>query len=249
MKRAHQASRNYKIPYPKIVESSHYHIWTDALHARELARQAVNRWDRGTYVRWAITTGWTALEMACEQALETNGIGRRFKENLNVAINNKGLPPLNWGVGVWQKILYVQSLRKEFVHINFDQENLFPETEDANRSIDILRSAIKEIFLLSGKNPPEWIEDDQDRGWDTGRKSFASATAIRTGLNIDNPFCCNVVYIHKDKEYINETLPPEADYMQAVEVLLQNIKIPITAVKVYSGNKVVFERELKMRGA
>jgi hypothetical protein len=88
------------MPYPKNVESSHYHIWTDALHARELARQAVNRWDRGTYVRWTITTGWTALEMACEQALETNGIGRRFKENLNAAISEKSLPPLNWGTGV-----------------------------------------------------------------------------------------------------------------------------------------------------
>ena len=235
--------------YPKIVESSHYHIWTDALHARELARQAVNRWDRGTYVRWTITTGWTALEMACEQALETNGIGRRFKEYLNAAISNKGLPPLNWGTGVWQDLLRVHSLRKDFVHINFDQEKLFPENDDAEKSIDTLRNAIKEIFLHSGKNPPEWAEDDHDRGWDTGTKSFANLTVSRAGATIDDPSCFKVVYIHKDKEYTTEVLPPEADYTQAVEVLLQNIKIPITSVKVYRGSEVVFERELQMRGA
>ena len=71
--------------FPKIVEGPHYHLWTDALHARALAKQANNRWDRGTYVRWTVTTAWTVLEMACEDALETPGIGRRFKENRDAA--------------------------------------------------------------------------------------------------------------------------------------------------------------------
>jgi hypothetical protein len=34
-----------------------------------------------------------------------------------------------------------------------------------------------------------------------------------------------------------------------VETLLRNIRVPITAVKVYRGEEVVFERTLKMRGA
>jgi hypothetical protein len=37
----------------KLIENNHYHIWTDALHARALAHEASNRWDRGTYVRWS----------------------------------------------------------------------------------------------------------------------------------------------------------------------------------------------------
>jgi hypothetical protein len=237
------------MPFPKIVESSHYHIWTDALHSRELARQAVNRWDRGTYVRWSITTGWTALEMACEQALETTGIGRRFKDNLNEAIQAKKLPPLNWGIGVWQELLEVHKLRKNFVHINLDQEKLFPETVDAEKSLRTLRNAIKEIFVHAGKNPPEWVEDDQDRGWDTGKKSFINLTVTRAGANINDPACFKVAYIHKDKECITEILPPNADYMPVVETLLKNIKMPITSIIVYRGNEIVFKRELKMRGA
>ncbi len=236
------------MPFPKIVESSHYHIWTDALHARELSRQALNRWDRGTYVRWTITTGWTALEMAFEEALETTGIGRRFKENLNEAIQNKGLTPLNWGSGVWQELLGVHKLRKDFVHINIDQEKLFPETIDAEKSLNTLRNAIREIFVHAGKKAPDWVEDDQDRGWDTGKKSYANLTVTRGDANIDDPACFKVAYIHKDKEYISEILPPEADYMPVVETILKTIKIPITSIKVCRGEEIVFERELKMRG-
>jgi hypothetical protein len=91
--------------------------------------------------------------------------------------------------------------------------------EDAEKSINTLRETIKEIFIHSGKNPPDWVEDDQDRGWDTGRKSFANLTVSRAGANIDDPTCFNVVYIHKDKEYSTEVLPPDADYMKVVETM------------------------------
>lgn len=235
--------------FPKIVESSHYHIWTDALHARELARQAKNRWDMGTYVRWAITTGWTAFEMACEHALETEGIGRRFKENLNNAIQIKSLTPINWGSGVWQQVLNVHSQRKEFVHINFDQEKLFLEVVEAERSIQILREAIKSIYFIARKEPPNWVVDDQDKGWDNAHKSFANAYSTRAGANEDDPSCYKVVFVHKDKEYLNEILPPNFDFMVSVDHLLKNVIIPITAIKVYQGNAVVFERQFKMRGA
>jgi hypothetical protein len=39
---------------PRSVDTTPYHIWTDALHALALARVTSNDWDRGTYVRWAI---------------------------------------------------------------------------------------------------------------------------------------------------------------------------------------------------
>jgi len=66
----------------KLVESNHYHIWTDAIHARELAKQTNNKWDRGTYVRWTLLTSWIALEMACQDALSDKNISYKFKENL-----------------------------------------------------------------------------------------------------------------------------------------------------------------------
>ncbi|MBW2165402.1 MAG: hypothetical protein JRG74_04680 [Deltaproteobacteria bacterium] len=42
--------------YPKLVESNHYHLWTDALHDRKLTHQTSNKWDRGAYVRWTMSS-------------------------------------------------------------------------------------------------------------------------------------------------------------------------------------------------
>ena len=80
----------------KLIEDNHYHLWTDALHARQLAHQTNNKWDRGTYVRWTIITAWTVLEIACQDALEEKNISYRFKQNLDKAIAAKSLPKLNW---------------------------------------------------------------------------------------------------------------------------------------------------------
>ncbi len=102
----------------KIVTNPHYHVWTDALHARELARQAQNRWDRGTYVRWAVTTAWTAFEMCCADALGVTGLGMRFRERVDEAIVQKGLARLDWGRGIWQQILKVYDTRISYAHID-----------------------------------------------------------------------------------------------------------------------------------
>jgi hypothetical protein len=53
----------------RSVETPHYHVWTDALHARELARNTKDRWNRGSYVRWTIIAACTALEIACANYL------------------------------------------------------------------------------------------------------------------------------------------------------------------------------------
>lgn len=55
----------------KLIENNHYHIWTDALHARALSHEASNRWDRGTYVRWTLMTAWIALEIGRRQRKTT----------------------------------------------------------------------------------------------------------------------------------------------------------------------------------
>ena len=84
---------------PKIIESPHYHLWTDALHARALARKANNKWDRGTYVRWAVTTSWSVLEIACQNALNEPNISYSFRKNLDTAIENQNIDRLEWGSG------------------------------------------------------------------------------------------------------------------------------------------------------
>ena len=234
--------------HPKIVESPHYHIWTDALHARSLSHQAANRWDRGTYVRWSITTAWTAIEMACGDALETTGIGQRFKENINEAVAKKELPLLKWGSGIWQKVLEVHKSRTEFVHVNTSQEALFAEAEDADNAIDVLQQAIRSIYDHAGKSPPKWVDDSDDRGWDTGRDLLGHATVIRAGVNENENEPIKITYTYKDREYVCEVLPAGADPEPVIDRLIKNVNIPISRVRAYVGDMILVDRDLPMRG-
>lgn len=146
--------------HPKIVTSPHYHLWSDALHGRALARQANNRWDRGTYVRWTVITAWTTLEMACEHAIGVPEIGRRFRKNLDAAVASAGFQPLDWGSGIWQEVLRIHAARKDFVHLNVSQAQLFAEIDLAELAIDNIRRAIAAIYTHAGNNPPTWLADD-----------------------------------------------------------------------------------------
>ncbi len=234
--------------FPKIVDSTHYHIWTDALHAQALSHQARNKWDRGTYVRWTITTAWTAFEMACEKALDTSGIGRRFKENLNQAISDRGLLPINWGSGLWQKVSNIHKSRKELVHINASQERLLAETKEADDAIPTLKNAIGAIFQHAGKTPPAWVEDNFDPGWDTGDRSIAHATLVHAGVDENDPQAIKLAYDYKGREHISKIFPPYTNSEHLIDDLLAKIIIPISAARVYRGKEVIIEKQFQMRG-
>jgi hypothetical protein len=231
----------------KLVENNHYHLWSDALHARSLAHQARNKWDRGTYVRWCITTAWTVLEMACQDALEDNQISYRFKQTLDKAIENKSLPKLNWGSGIWQKVTKMQKLRNDYIHRFANESKLFPEANVADNAIDVIRKAVTDIYLHTGNDSPKWILDDKDPGWDKG-SSFARATVIRKGANPDDPQTIRIKYIYKGREHESEILPPDADWQKYYEEFLEGIRAPISKIIVYRGSKILKEASLPIRG-
>lgn len=234
--------------FPKVVSSPHYHIWTDALHARALAHQAQNKWDRGTYVRWAVTTSWTVLEMACEDALQKNGIGRRFRENLDRAVAQLGLVRIDWGSGTWQQIAELLRIRRELVHINPSQAALFMETSTADTAITTIREAINDIYAMAGKNAPPWVEDDYDRGWDKEQGSGAHLTAIHAGADPDSLDVIKIGYVYKDREFISSVCPPDTDPEPKLTDLIQSVRVPISRVRAYRGQTLIVDRELPMRG-
>ena len=234
--------------HPKIVENAHYHVWTDALHARALANQARNKWDRGTYVRWAVTTSWTVLEIACQRALEKDSISYSFRKNLDSAIRCKSLPPLDWGTGLWQKVTQIQETRKNYVHRFLKERDLFPDAAVADRAITVIRDAVLSIYKHVKRIPPTWIHDDEDRGWDKGRTSSANATIIRAGACIDNSKAIRICFIRDNKEHIHEILPPGTNPEPYLEDLILHVKVPISAVKAYEGDKLISERSVRMRG-
>lgn len=234
----------------KLVDNNHYHLWTDALHARALAHQANNKWDRGTYIRWTLTTAWTVLEIACQDALEESNISYRFKENLDDAIASKSLSKINWSHGIWQKVRQTQEIRKDYVHRFALEKDLFPEAELADNVIQTIREAIKDIYARAGKVSPKWLDDDDDdRGWDRGRDFGANLTVIRAGADENDPDAIKIAYVYKDREYVSEILAPNADWRPYYEGLIRNIRGPISLVKVYRGSEVIEERNLQIRGS
>ena len=144
----------------KSVNSAHYHIWTDALYARQLARSARNAWDRGSHVRWCVGSAWTAFEMAVEDALATTGIGYSFKQKFDEASDALGLQPVDWGQGLWQQVLAVHVRRVDYIHGRVLQTDLFPSVTDADDAIAVLRAAIKTTYTLARKPEPDWPDDD-----------------------------------------------------------------------------------------
>ena len=148
-----------------MITTPKYHLWNDALHARELARQTSDDWNRGTYIRWTITTAWSVLEMCCRDALEDNNIGNRFKDDIKTAISKKELKQIDWGVGIWQKVLNLKESRRKYTHINIPQEDLWPNIELADNAISIVRDAAKDIYQLAGKDIPKWLDVDSASSW------------------------------------------------------------------------------------
>jgi hypothetical protein len=234
--------------HPKVIESPHYHLWTDALHARSLARQAKNKWDRGTYVCWTITTSWAVLEVACQDALNEPNISYSFRKNLDKAIINKGFIKIEWGSGIWQRVSNLQNKRKGYVHRFISENDFFPDAGIADESIDIIRQAVVAIYQHVNRPVPTWVRDDDDRGWDSGKRSGASLTLIHPGADENDPEVIKLFYVYLGKEKLTDVLPKGTDYLPYVEDLIQKIRVPISAIRVYKGISFVYERELNMRG-
>jgi hypothetical protein len=231
------------------IDSSEYHLWTDVLHACSLSSQANNSWDRSSYVRWTIVTGWTVLEMLFRKALEDEKIGHSFKNDVNLAVKRLELPRINWGEGVWQVVLSLKEQRKIYVHTKIDQDNLFLEAQLAVKYVDDVRECIKAIYSYVHKPLPKWINIKDDIGWDNGRQGGINAIIERQGATIDNPLSIIIAYTYKGREHITEVLPEGADYIKVVLELVNTIKIAINEVKVYQGGKVIWERPLMIRGS
>lgn len=224
----------------KLIEDNHYHVWTDALHARALSHETNNRWDRGTYVRWTLMTSWITLEIACQDALEEPQISYSFKNNLNNAIEEKSFLKLDWGKGIWQKVMSLQELRKNCVHRFSQESDLFPDASVADEAILTVRKAIMEIYNHVEKRAPLWVNDDEDQGWCVkGMFIFGNVYLTPPGVDENAQDTIKITYIYKDNECICDVLPPDTYPEPYVEKLIATIGLPISGIKVYRGHEVI----------
>lgn len=236
----------------KVIDSIQYHVWSDALHARQLARQTESPWDRGAYVRWAIQTAWSAFENVCADALEAKGLGMRFRERFDEAVATKGLPPVDWSKGIWQQVLQVYGVRKEFVHVvpAISHAKLMTPLQEAEQALAVLRDAIRAVSDLAGLTHPPWVCDDDDRGWQGARGGFggtAEAYMIRAGLREDDPANVRITYVLRGQEHLSEIAHPGTAHGPLLDRLLGSLNVPVEAVRAYRGSDLLEERKTSMR--
>jgi len=231
----------------KLVDNANFHIWTDALHARELARRAQDQWNRGTYVRWAVNSAWMAFEMACEDALEVSGLKPDFWRGLDDAVAAKGLVPLDRSQGIWSSIARIHNLRRDYTHPGITQSKLFAPVQQAEDAIRCLRDGIGSVYGHAGKPTPRWVQADKDMGYP--QVSVAHVVLIHPGVTRDTPNMIRVTHIYQDHEYDLEWLPPGADWRPIVDRFIAEVRIPISKVLVYEGSQIIFSRDLPMRGS
>ena len=236
----------------KVIESIQYHVWSDALHARELARRTENDWDRGAYVRWAIQTAWSAFENVCSDALQASGLGNQFKNRFKEALDNKNLPDVDWGQGIWQQVLQVYGMRKAYVHVvpSVSSQKLLAPVAEAELAINVLRDGIRAVLDLVNLPYPAWINDDQDHGWYGPRNaggSRGSLTAIHAGAKEDDPEVIRIVYVINGDERVSDLAPPGTPYTPLLDRLEKSLQVPVDAVKAYRGSQLLEQRFPKLR--
>lgn len=224
----------------KYIQDNHYLVWTDSLHARELSRQANNRWDRGTYVRWTIISSWIALEMACQDALEDDTISYSFRKNVDQAICRKNLPAIQWGNGLWQAVTQLQTLRKSCTHRFLTQSEIFPGEGEASKTVSTVRDAVIDIYKRSGKTVPKWIDDDYDQGWASKAiDCYGTGYEVKPGMVLGSPDNLRFAYTYKDHEYTWAEYPPATEPDDLFEQMIASLVRPISKATVYKGTHVL----------
>lgn len=236
--------------HPVLVDSSQCHLWTDALHMRQLAREAHNKWDRGTYVRSCVTTAWIALETSCQDALLNARIGYRFKDDVDQAMSNLSLSQLDWSTGLWQQVRALQKTRKGYVHRFLSLEDMFPSATVADEAIATVRNAIVDIYAQAGKSEPDWVHIDTVRGWGAP-SNFGTPTVSQAhfGSSFDDPKTTRVYIVIRGEERLTSVFPSGHDARSTIEELLKSVKVPIEGVRVYDNGVQILDFSVAMRGS
>lgn len=148
-----------------MIVHKYYHLWNDALHVRELAREHNEDWKKRVYVRGCVNTAWTVLEVCCKDALNVNSLSHNFKESIKTSLSTQQLSPLNWGSGTWQKVLVLKDYNVKSSNFELGQSKIWDDLLVAEDAIKVARQAIKEIYANCNKSIPRWIEDDEPVGY------------------------------------------------------------------------------------
>ena len=133
------------------------------------------------------------------------------------------------------------------MHPGVPQDRLFAPVQEADKAISVLREAIRDLYSRVGTPAPEWIDDDDNPVAPKG--GTAHATLLHAGVREDDPGTIRITYVYKGAEYESDLLPPGTDPSSLLHDLIRRILVPISAVRAYSGNTLIEEIPVRMRGS
>lgn len=260
----------------RAVSSAGAHMWSDALFARERARDYEKRieqlherleetpsthriahlhaelvqcaWDRGVYVRWTITTAWTAFERACELAFPAASVNkgkRGLLGNISNELQALGLAPLDLKTRPWSLLNETRELRNKFTHRDCLRAELLTSLSDAENSIETVRSCLIDLFARLGRTPPTWIESDSVPRSLGG--SMAWLAVVHAGA-LDDPEPVSVRVVFGGHEIETAVMKCSDDPWPSVEHTVVSVMVPIRAIRIYKGSALVEEVPVDIRG-
>ncbi len=263
------------------VGCAYSHLWSDALFAREQARERDKtaaelqtriagsslepapphldkmlarwraevsqcRWDRGAFVRWTVVTAWMTFERACCDAVGDPKASKGLRERLAKIFQKKGFEAIDWKSGIWADVVAVQTQRHKYIHRELDRQDLFAEVGFAENAVTVIRKGIIAIYATVGKQHPLWADCDEVP-WRLGGSS-AWATVSSAGADQD-PLARRIMAVHGDAEWETRILRSDEDPWPFVAELATNVRVPISAIRIYSGESLLEEIPCQTRGA
>jgi hypothetical protein len=263
----------------RSISCSFSHLWSDALFSRERAIEVHSRaksiaaflerqeneqpdarrglgadrarllqckWDCGTFTRWTVITAWMAFERACGNAVREPQLGHSFNKRLDAALKVLKVEPVNRGAGLWQQVEKVRQLRILYVHKDCEPEELAHDADIAKYVIATLRNALIDLHLRVGTPHPPWIECD-DVPMPLGGSSCWPAV-VHAGADDDSE-AIRIVAVYGGEERESSRMRHDQDPWPEVERLVNSVRVPITAVRLYSGERLEFEIAVRLRGS
>ena len=186
-------------------------------------------------------------------ALDAPKLGMRFKEYFNEAVHGKCLRPVDWGSGIWQRVLSVYSVRKEFVHVipSISHGRLLTPVEEADTAIEVLRDGIKAVCDLTG-NPliPPGLRTTQTRvGMEAKRalERWRIAVCCGTASHKMIRWRCESRSITEAKSTFVRSLPPGTPHGILLDRLVQRLNVQVDTVRAYRGSELLEERHPNIR--
>jgi hypothetical protein len=204
----------------------------------------------------SVLSAWTTLEMACCDALGIIALKNEFRRSLDEAFDNKKIPRLDFGSGLWQHINNtVKKHRKTFAHSGVTLSDRFPQPPIAEDAIAKIREAIHDIYTRLGKQPPAWVAFDESEGWPVrsgiGVTGTFHVTVSDVGATPETPGVVSIVLVTKEgQEKPTRYLPPNTpddDVFWWVEDYLGKLNFPFEAIRVYRGTTLIDKEKFEAR--